>query len=56
MTAGNGKSNIKSQITENLRQVYDEALEEDVPDTFASLVERFKKEKAKLDKAQQNDK
>lgn len=56
MTSADGKSNIKQQIAENLNRVYQEALEDDVPDAFAEMIERFKAEKAKLDKAKTDDK
>jgi hypothetical protein len=56
MTPKNGKSNIKQQITDNLRRVYDEAYQEDVPDAFAKLVERFREEKEKIDRANPDDK
>ena len=49
MAQASRKSNIQQQISENLKRVYDEALEEDVPDKFADMIERFKAEKAKLD-------
>ncbi len=56
MTSAHRKSNIQQQITENLKRVYQEALEEDVPDAFAEMIERFKAEKAKLDKVKTDDK
>lgn len=56
MAHASGKSNIKGQISENLKRVYDEAFDENVPDEFAQMIERFKAEKAKLDAKKSDDK
>nr|WP_168184063.1 NepR family anti-sigma factor [Pseudoruegeria sp. SK021] len=39
-------SGLKSQIDENLKRVYREALEEDVPDRFKDLLEQLRKKES----------
>lgn len=36
------KSRLKQQIDENLKRVYQDALNEEVPDRFKQLLERLK--------------
>ena len=40
-------SGLKAQIDENLKRVYDEALEKDVPDRFKELIEQLRRKEAK---------
>jgi hypothetical protein len=40
-------SGLKAKIDENLKRVYDEALEEDVPDRFKILLEQLRQKEAK---------
>ena len=42
MANNNPKSNLESQIEENLRKVYQRTVEEDVPDRFKDLLSRLK--------------
>ncbi len=42
MTEEPKKSNVAQQIDENLRRVYERALETEVPDRFAQLLEQLK--------------
>jgi hypothetical protein len=45
------KSNLRRQIDENLQRVYQEALEEDIPERFAELLQRLaEQERAGHDK------
>ena len=39
------KSNMREQINENLKRVYEDALNEEVPDRFQSLLEQLRKTK-----------
>nr|WP_197087356.1 NepR family anti-sigma factor [Pseudorhodobacter wandonensis] len=41
------KDKIKQQIEENLKRVYDDALNEPVPDRFLSLLEQLRKQDSK---------
>lgn len=41
------KSGIREQIDENLRRVYQEALQEEVPDRFKELLERLRQKGGK---------
>ena len=44
------KSNSNAQIKENLRRVYEEALDEEIPNEFIEMIARLKAEKeAKTD-------
>ena len=45
MVSDNRKSNAKEQIRQNLRRVYQEALDEEIPSEFMELIERLKAEK-----------
>jgi predicted metal-dependent hydrolase len=40
------KSKITEQIDENLRRVYQEALEEEIPDRFRELLQRLQAKEA----------
>ncbi len=41
-----GKSKLNEQIDQNLKRVYDEALNEEVPDRFRQLLDALKKKQA----------
>lgn len=41
------KQGLNHQIDENLRRVYQAALEEDVPDRFKELLDRLRQQEAK---------
>ncbi|SLN14386.1 hypothetical protein AQS8620_00226 [Aquimixticola soesokkakensis] len=45
------KSSAESQIEENLRRVYQQRLEEDVPDRFLSLLQQLKEQDSPDDKS-----
>lgn len=48
--AGQGrKSSLKDQIDENLRRVYQDALEQEIPDRFKQLLEQLRKGKKEAD-------
>ncbi len=52
MVSDGKKSNANEQITENLKRVYEEALQEEIPSEFIEMIERLKAEKkAKSDGA-----
>ncbi|MDA8587034.1 NepR family anti-sigma factor [Rhodobacteraceae bacterium] len=55
MASDKTKSSVKQQIEENLKRVYDEALQEDVPDELSDMIKRFQAEKARIDKAKSNE-
>ncbi len=40
------KSNVNDQIRENLQRVYDEALDDEVPQEFVEMIKRLAEEKA----------
>jgi hemerythrin-like domain-containing protein len=42
MAQDNSKSRVKAQIDENLRRVYEDALNEEVPDRFKQLLEQLR--------------
>ena len=42
MNQGKDNANLRSQIDQNLKRVYQEALEEDVPDRFKELLEQLR--------------
>ena len=42
MSDDSAKSKIKRQIDENLKRIYDEALQEEVPDRFKLLLEQLR--------------
>jgi len=46
MTQDPTKSRIKDQIDENLKRVYNDALQEEVPDRFKDLLAKLKKKDA----------
>ena len=39
------KSNMREQINENLKRVYEDALNQEVPDRFQDLLEQLRKGK-----------
>ena len=47
MAQEKNSSGLKGQIDENLKRVYQEALEEEVPDRFKELLEQLRKKEAK---------
>jgi Anti-sigma factor NepR len=47
MTADRGKSKLQHEIDQNLKRVYDEALNEEIPDRFKKLLEQLKNREAK---------
>jgi Anti-sigma factor NepR len=47
MTEDPKKSRLKQQIDDNLKRVYDDALNAEVPDRFKALLEELKKREAK---------
>jgi len=44
MTKKNISKNVEHQIDENLRRVFQDKLEEDVPDRFKELLEKLKQQ------------
>lgn len=44
------KSNLERQIDENLRKVYQQTVEEDVPDRFLGLLNQLKEQETNHDK------
>ena len=49
MKTGKKKSNVDQQIDENLRRVYDDALNENVPDRFTDLIRQLKESESESD-------
>ena len=49
MVSKRQKSNVNRQIDENLKRVYEDALNEEVPDKFLALIEQLKSGKDKPD-------
>ncbi len=47
MKQSNETANLQAQIDENLRKVYQEALEEKIPDKFKVLLEQLRQKEAK---------
>lgn len=47
MNQSDDKAKLQAQIDENLRRVYREALEEEVPDRFKELIEQLRRKDAK---------
>ena len=47
MTKNNERSELKSLIDDNLKRVYQEALDEEVPDRLKDLLEELRKKMAK---------
>lgn len=43
MTSDSPKSKLAEQIDENLKRVYDDALNEDIPDKFKQLLAQLRK-------------
>ena len=43
MSHGNPKSKIRDQIDENLKRIYDETLNEQIPDRLTQLLEQLRK-------------
>lgn len=42
MTPKNGKSNVDDEIDHNLRRVFAQTLDEDIPDRFKSLLDQLR--------------
>lgn len=49
MVASRKKSTAQRQIDENLKRVYDDVLNEEVPDKFLDLIARLKSSEEKSD-------
>lgn len=49
MTSKRKKSSVEEQIDENLKRVYDTALNEDLPPKFAELIAKLKSGEAPKD-------
>jgi hypothetical protein len=49
MTSSKKKSNVDRQIDENLKRVYGDALNEDLPEKFLSLIDKLKSQERKKD-------
>lgn len=49
MTSESKKTSIERQIEENLKRVYDEALNQEVPDRFHDLIAQLKARESKKD-------
>ncbi|MFC4667949.1 NepR family anti-sigma factor [Seohaeicola nanhaiensis] len=47
MTKSEETSKLQAQIDENLKRVYQEALQEQVPDRFKDLLEKLRQKEAK---------
>ena len=47
MAGKDKKSNLQEQIDANLKRVYQDALQEDVPDRFKQLLEQLRKKESK---------
>lgn len=47
------KSKLQTEIDQNLKRVYDEALKEEVPDRFKKLLEQLKSREDKPGEAKQ---
>jgi Anti-sigma factor NepR len=48
MVENNPKSKIRVQIDENLRRIYDETLNEDIPDKLTKLLEQLRQKSSTL--------
>jgi len=46
MKQDDDKAKLRSQIDENLKRVYQEALDERIPDRFQDLLEQLRKKEA----------
>lgn len=47
MSQGNPKSKVKLQIDENLKRIYDETLNEQLPDRLTELLEQLRQKSGK---------
>jgi hypothetical protein len=47
MNQGKDNAKLRSQIDQNLKRVYQEALEEEVPDRFKELLEQLRQKESK---------
>ncbi|MCV2872660.1 NepR family anti-sigma factor [Defluviimonas sp. WL0050] len=47
MKQSNQTSKLQAQIDENLKRVYQEALEESIPDRFKDLLDQLRQKEAK---------
>lgn len=54
MKTGKKKSNVDQQIDENLRRVYNDALNENVPDRFTDLIRQLKESESESDTTYRN--
>lgn len=55
MTDGKPKSTIKVQINENLKRIYDETLNQDIPDRLTQLLEQLRQKSGQSDDKQDKD-
>jgi hypothetical protein len=46
MSQGNPKSKVRDQIDENLKRIYDETLNEQIPDHLTKLLEKLRQKAA----------
>lgn len=46
MSDGNRKSSVRDQIDENLKRIYDETLQEQIPDKLTRLLEQLREKTA----------
>lgn len=51
MARNSSKDKLQAQIEENLKRVYQDALNEPVPDRFAALLEQLRRQDAEQDGA-----
>ncbi|GGH34675.1 hypothetical protein SAMN05444007_10720 [Cribrihabitans marinus] len=47
MNQGKDNAKLRSQIDQNLKRVYQEALEEEVPDRFKELLEQLRQKESR---------
>ncbi len=55
MASDSGKSKTRQQIDENLKRVYDEALQKEVPEKFLDLISQLKMAELKAGKGNNDD-
>lgn len=56
MSDNNPKSTIRHQIDENLKRIYDEALQEEIPDQLSTLLEQLRQKLAATDEGDERKK
>jgi Anti-sigma factor NepR len=55
MSDSNPKSKIRNQIDENLKRIYDETLQEQIPDRLSLLLEQLRQKSAGTDDGSGSD-